>query len=262
MKKAADRNPCEHCSSRAGAKFAEDITMAFQPIFDIAGGKVFAQEALVRGKDGRSASEIFQHVTPENQYQFDQLCRTTAIRTASRLGIDGAISINFMPNAVYDPENCIKQTLNAADKCGFDIRRIIFEFTESENVVDTQHLQSIMRVYRKSGFRTAIDDFGAGYAGLNLLADIVPDILKIDRHLITDIDKNKVRQILVRQIVAMCEDLGVEVVAEGIETPEELSALGDLGVNLIQGYYLATPQFESLQTHPNSPLQPAMSKTG
>lgn len=224
--------------------------MAFQPIFDVTTDTVYAQEALVRGQDGRSAGEIFQHVTVENRYQFDQRCRTTAIEVATRAGLQGALSINFMPNAVYEPRNCIRHTLWTADKCDFDIRNIIFEFTENEQIRDTGHLKNIIETYRQFGFRTAIDDFGAGFSGLNLLVDVVPDLIKLDRHLIIDIDTDETRQAIVRNIVCLCTDLGVQIVAEGVETAGELSQLRALGIDLIQGYYLARPQFEYLQTTP------------
>lgn len=245
---------CQHCASRPGAAFEEDITMAFQPIFDIQTGEVFAQEALVRGKDGRGAGQIFEKVTEENRYRFDQLCRKTAIEVATRVGMTSALSINFMPNAVYEPSHCIAQTLWAADKYDFDITRIIFEFTEVEMVRDTQHLINIMETYREIGFRTAIDDFGAGFSGLNLLADVVPNIIKLDRHLITGLHQDRVRQAIVKRTKQLCDDLGVDVVAEGIEQREELEALAALGITLLQGYCLARPQFEQIKCVPDIDL--------
>ena len=248
------RLACEHCASRPGASFDQDITMAFQPIFDVSTGSVFAQEALVRGKDGRTAGQISEHVTEQNQYRFDQLCRTTAIEVATALGVEGKLSINFMPNAVYEPRNCIRHTLWTADKCDFDTRNIIFEFTENECVRDTSHLKNIVETYRQFGFQTAIDDFGAGYSGLNLLVEVVPDLIKLDRQLIIGIDADIVRQAVVKNLKYMCDDLGVQVIAEGIETAGELDQLSDLGISLVQGYYLARPQYESLQIKVDHPI--------
>lgn len=248
------KRACEHCASRPGASFDEDITMAFQPIFDLSSASVFAQEALVRGKDGRSAGQIFEHVTEANRYQFDQRCRTTAIEAATAAGLQGALSINFMPNAVYEPRNCIRHTLWTADKCDFDIKNIIFEFTEGEHVTDVSHLKNIIETYQQFGFRTAIDDFGAGYSGLNMLVDVVPDLIKLDRHLIINIDEDPIRQAIVNNLVYLCHDLGVQVVAEGIETAGELGLLRSLGIDLIQGYYLAKPQLESLQIKPDNAI--------
>lgn len=254
MQEKCFRQACEHCGTRSGAAFPHEITMAFQPIFDVSTGTVFAQEALVRGKDGRTAKQIFEHVTEANRYRFDQLCRTTAIEVASNAGIDGALSINFMPNAVYEPKNCIQHTLWTAEKHDFDIKNIIFEFTEQDDLHDVGHLKNIIETYRQYGFRTAIDDFGAGSSGLNLLVDVVPDIIKLDRYLIIGIHEDPVRQIIVTNLIALCRDLGVTVIVEGVERIDEFSWLRDAGVMLIQGYLLAKPQFEALQTVSDYPF--------
>ena len=92
---------------------------------------------------------------------------------------------------------------------------------------------------------TAIDDFGAGFAGLNLLADFQPDIIKLDMDLIRGIDQSRPRQAIVRGTVAMCEELGIQVIGEGVETADECSALHDLGIHLMQGYLFSRPLFES-----------------
>ena len=160
------------------------------------------------------------------------------------------LSINFMPNAVYRPELCIRTTLDAAEKYGFPINRIIFEITEGEKVDDVVHLREIVDHYKKQGFLTAIDDFGAGYAGLNLLADVNTDLVKLDMALIRNIDKDKGRRAIARGIIQVCRELSMQVIAEGIETYEELNTLGELGVELFQGYYFAKPAFQALAIVP------------
>ncbi|QDL93487.1 EAL domain-containing protein [Paroceanicella profunda] len=215
--------------------------MAFQPIFDLSTGSIFAQEALVRGPAFEPPSEVFAEVTEENRYNFDQLCRTRAIECAAELGLDGALSINFLPNAVYEPAHCIRRTLWAADKADFPPENLIFEFTEGEQIRSTDHLLAIVSEYRRHGFRIAIDDFGAGFAGLGLLADLQPDILKLDMHLIRGIESSPARRSIVRATLRICSDLGILAVAEGIETPEELDEVADLGVHLVQGYLIARP---------------------
>ncbi len=226
-----------------------DFTFAFQPIVDIGTGEVFAQEALVRGIDGGGSAEVLQHVNDHNRYRFDQSCRVKAVTLAKQLGIDDAgqhLSINFLPNAVYQPDACIRTTLRAAEQTGFPLRRIIFEVTEAEKVTERAHLARIIQAYKRYGFLTAIDDFGAGHSGLNLLADYQPDLLKIDMDLVRGIDGDRPRRAIVRGILAVAEDLGIRVVAEGIETGAERDALQDLGVRLMQGYLFARPQFERL----------------
>ena len=150
-----------------------DIAMAFQPIVDVETGRAFAFEALVRGANGEGAGDILSQVTPENRYAFDQKCRVAAIEGAVAAGIldtDAYLSINFLPNAVYSPVACIQVTLKTARATGFPTNRLIFEFTENEQMADADHVKTIVESYRKMGFATAIDDFGAGHAGLNLLA--------------------------------------------------------------------------------------------
>ena len=232
---------CEMCAERGKDAFALDLNMAFQPIVDTREGTIFAHEALVRGPKGEGAGFVLEQVNHENRYAFDQKCRVTAIEAATRAGITDRISINFMPNAVYKPENCIQTTLWAADKCDFPLENIIFEFTEGEAVSDLAHLKNIFHEYRSHGFLTAIDDFGAGYSGLIRLADLRPDLVKLDMELIRDIPNHPRRQKIVRAVTQLCEDLGITLIAEGIETETEAAALRDLGVHRGQGWLLGKP---------------------
>ncbi|MEX6501615.1 EAL domain-containing protein [Pseudomonas zhanjiangensis] len=235
---------CSACLT--GEKLEFPITMAFQPILDLAKQEVFAHEALVRGATGESAGSLLARVNADNRYAFDQSCRIKAVEWAAKLSVPAMVSINFMPNAVYRAETCIRATLEAARRCNFPLERIIFEVTEQEQVLDIGHLTTILRAYRKQGFMTAIDDFGAGYAGLNLLADFQPDLIKLDMALIRGIDQDNVRQVLVEATLQMCRKLNIRVIAEGIETTGELEVLRGLGVELFQGYLFAKPGFETL----------------
>ena len=124
------------------------------------------------------------------------------------------------------------------------------ETIETEQVDNNSHLTNILREYREFGFKTAIDDFGAGYSGLNLLADFQPDLIKLDMALIRDIDRDKARQAIVRGIVTICADLAVTVIAEGIETAGERDFLADAGIYLMQGYWFAKPAFKALAEIP------------
>jgi len=233
---------------RDGAGFDLPITMAFQPIVDVRTGQAFAYEALVRGQDGSGAGHVLAQVSADNRYAFDQICRTTAIELAARLNMaaDGAhLSINFLPNAVYEPKACIRVTLAAAMRTGFPLNRIIFEFTEGE-AMDSHHILNILRSYRAMGFKTAIDDFGAGYAGLGLLSEFQPDLVKLDMALIRGIDTDRVKRTIVRNTLCMLRDLDIEPVCEGIETMAEHDVLRDFGVSLMQGYVFARPEVEAL----------------
>lgn len=240
---------CAHCAEGTALEF--DFSMAFQPIVDLRDRSIYSQEALVRGKDGASAASIFRHIHEGNRYAFDQACRVKAVKLAAELGGTSYLNINFIPTAVYRPEVCIRTTLEAATTYGFPSEKIIFEFTENDHVDDTEHLRSIVDYYRHIGFQTAIDDFGAGYSGLGLLAEIQTDMLKIDMALVRDIDKKPVLQAIVRSIVSLCRELDMDLLAEGIETRDELRCLSDLGIHLYQGYYFAKPAFEALAEIPS-----------
>jgi EAL domain-containing protein (putative c-di-GMP-specific phosphodiesterase class I) len=108
-------------------------------------------------------------------------------------------------------------------------------------IASISHLRSIIGEYRKRGFRTAIDDFGAGFTGLNLLIDLHPDLIKLDRHTIHGVDGDPRRRALVRGVTTICGDLGIAEIAEGVETAGDLRALKDLGITLFQGYFLGSP---------------------
>ena len=235
---------CKECREGAGLDF--DFTMAFQPFVDVLTGGLFGYEALVRGPNQESAGEILGKVNDSNRYQFDQACRVKAIGLASTLGLEGVLSINFLPNAIYQPATCIRATLEAAKELNFPTDRIMFEVTEGERVGDHAHLAGIFTEYKRIGFRTAIDDFGAGYSGLNLLAEFQPDFIKLDMALTRNIDKDRVRRAIVHGILETCRELNLGVIAEGIETPEECLALQDEGINLFQGYLFAKPGFQHL----------------
>lgn len=239
-------NQCSGC--RDGQAFELPFSMAFQPIVDVNSGTIFAHEALVRGLAGEGAGSILNQVKDDNRYAFDQQCRVKAIELASKLYDPNdkvKLSINFMPNAVYEPRACIRLTLATAMKTGFPVDRIIFEFTESEQL-DTKHVLNILRTYRDMGFKTAIDDFGAGYAGLALLAHFQPDIVKLDMEMVRGIDIDPVKRTIVKHTLGMLEELSIVPVCEGVETVEELKVLRDLGVSLVQGYVFAKPRFEGL----------------
>lgn len=235
---------CSGCNN--GAELGFDIEFAYQPIVDVTTRTIFAHEALVRGPNGESAQSILAKVNDTNRYRFDQACRVKAVSTAARLGMDTYLSINFLPNAVYRPEACIQSTLRAAREHGFPQERIIFEVTEDERVIDRAHLLNIFWQYSRLGFKTAIDDFGAGYAGLNLLSEFQPTLLKLDMDLVRNIEAKPPRQAIVQGLVLMSRLIGSRVIAEGVETRAERDYLAGIGIGLMQGYYFCKPAFKAL----------------
>ena len=240
------RAGCQGCSSQ-DHDFA--IAMAFQPIVDVLTGRPFAFEALVRGSAGEGADEVLARVTPENRYAFDQKCRVAAIEGAVAAGIldtQARLSINFLPNAVYSPAACIQLTLKTARATGFPTDRLIFEFTENEEMIDIDHVKNIVESYRKMGFATAIDDFGAGHAGLGLLAKFQTAYIKLDMDLVRGIEASLPRRMIVEGVIRIADSLGIATIAEGVETVEEFDVLRAIGVRYIQGYLFARPGFKCL----------------
>lgn len=246
---------CEACGRAEGLGFRFEY--AYQPIVDLAQGTVFAHEALVRGPAGEGAMSVLSQVNDANRYRFDQACRVKAIKGAAALGMAEAVSINFLPNAIYKPELCIRTTLEAARAHGFPLEQIIFEVTEGERIEDGPWFAEILREYKRCGFRTAIDDFGAGFAGMKLLSDFQPDIIKIDMDLVRHVDSNRPRQAIVRSLVRLCEEMQIQLVAEGVETLAERDFLRDAGIHLMQGYLFARPAFQAVARVDAAAMAPA-----
>lgn len=239
-----DASHCGQCACGEGLGFS--FSFAFQPIVDVVNRSVFAHEALVRGTEGQGAHHVLSRVNEQNRYAFDQICRVKAVKLASRLGMDSMLSINFMPNAVYQAEYCIRTTLAAAKTYNFDTSKIIFELTENENLSSVQHLVSIIEAYQGMGFSTAIDDFGAGYSRYNIMMASPPDLLKLDMGLVRNINAEPNKQAVIAGIIAMMERLGGRIIAEGVEAKEEYFWLRSQGITLFQGFLFAKPGFECL----------------
>jgi len=222
------------------------FSFAFQPIINVADGSIVAFEALVRGIDNCSAWEVFQQVHEGNKYYFDELLRTKAIPLAARLGIDCNINLNFLPRSLEVSQSAISSTLEIADLSGIPNHNITIEITETEIINNIEWFIEAINIHRSSGIGVAIDDFGAGHSGLNLLASFQPDSIKIDMSLIRNIHTSGPRQAIIRGIIRTCEDLGIDIVAEGVENNEEYQWCHEEGIDLFQGYFFGKPAFEQL----------------
>jgi EAL domain-containing protein (putative c-di-GMP-specific phosphodiesterase class I) len=224
------------------------ISFAFQPIADIEARNVFAYEALVRGPQGESAAQIFGAVPSELLPQFDHFARITAVGLAGRLGLSTRISLNLLPGSLHALPNTLDVLLETAAQAGLANEQLLIEVTESEVIERPREFIDVLNRYRAHGVRLAIDDFGAGYSGLNLLADFQPDLIKLDMHLVRNIDRAGPRQAIARGVLQVCDDLGIEVIAEGVETLAEYLWFKRVGIRLFQGYLLGRPGFEMLAT--------------
>lgn len=234
------------CGRRCADSLDFPIVMAFQPIVDARLRRIHGYEALVRGAKGESAATVIGAIDEKSLYGFDQACRVTAIRSAMELGLDRRLTINFFPQAIYHAESCLRLTLEAAAKYGLPLDRITFEFTENQQVLDHGHLRAIVDTYRHHGFQTALDDFGAGFAGLTMLANFQPDVLKLDRALTSHIDESPARQAILAGVQLIAERLGLGLIAEGVERIAEFRTLESMGIRYFQGYLFARPEIGRL----------------
>jgi EAL domain-containing protein (putative c-di-GMP-specific phosphodiesterase class I) len=222
-----------------------DFSFAFQPIVDANAREVFSYEALIRGVGNESAPHVLRQVPTERLFAFDQKARAHAINLAMRLGISCHLNLNFLPRSLEASPTSIVSSLEAAERANLPIKRIVIEVVEGEIIEDHSQFSRLINEYRGIGLKVAIDDFGAGYSGLNLLAEFQPDQVKLDMKLITGIERHGPRQAIVRAISQICSDLGIDIVAEGIETEDEYAWLASQGIRLFQGYLFAKPGFES-----------------
>jgi EAL domain-containing protein (putative c-di-GMP-specific phosphodiesterase class I) len=225
------------------------LIVHFQPILNVNDQSLYAHEALIRGlsPDGKiiPPNVLFgQAKDAELLFNLDRLCRETIMHTAAKLNYFGRLFINFLPSAIYNPENCLSTTLALAERYAFDPHNLIFEVVETERIDNVAHLRNILDYYRAKGFRTALDDMGSGYSSLNLLASLSPNIVKIDRELIMDIHLEPIKQAIVGGILGMAKQTGITTLAEGVETEQEWQYIRDIGIDLVQGYYFGRPAAE------------------
>lgn len=219
----------------------------FQPIFRAGTHELWGHECLMRAKDQDGSiinpGQLLQWAEQERLiFMLDRICRETHIENAAKsLPGNTSILINFLPTAIYDPSFCLRTTRTTAKQHALDPARVIFEVVESERVVELDHLREILDYYREGGFRTALDDVGSGYAGLTMLAELAPDLIKIDRGLVQRAAQSKMHRIICNALVEIARQSRKLCLAEGIENQEEYDVMRGMGVDLVQGYYFGKP---------------------
>lgn len=228
------------------------LTTHFQPIIDIKSNTIYGYESLARGVDDDGSliypDKLFNWAREGDMlFYLDRACRETSLKTAAVKNIHSKVFINFIPTAIYDPKHCLKSTVQWAEQLNFDPKNIIFEVIESDYVEDLDHLSSILNYYKSQGFMVALDDVGSGYSSLNMIAKLLPNLVKIDRAIIDKIDTNSVNQSIFRAIVQIAKENDIIVLAEGIERVEELAFCAKEGADLAQGYYFAKPSAEPIR---------------
>lgn len=209
------------------------LTVVFQPIVDLATLRVFAHETLLRCVGYASPVNLVEAAA--KQHLTGRLGRT--IRELALAGCpDHGLFLNV------DPTEFDEGWLVRPDDPIFTHEHgVHLEITEGVPLSHYRHCHGVLHEIRRRGAKVAVDDLGAGYSNLKYIADLEPEIVKLDRGLVENLHKNPRMQVLVETMVSMCERLGAKVIAEGIETREELKAVADAGVHYGQGFLIARP---------------------
>lgn len=230
--------------SQADEKLLEGLYVVFQPIVDIHRRRVFAYEALVRSPSFPSPPVLFEHALGCGR------CGELG-REIRKLAVAGASGWPLFLN-VHPQEFGESWIVRPDDPLFAHDADVYLEVTESVPLSHFSLVTPIMRELRAKGIRAVVDDLGAGYSNLRYIADLEPEVVKLDRGLIEGCHKDRRQRILITSIVRMCADLGARVVAEGIELVDELVALVDTGVQFAQGYLIARPGVDLPEPSPES----------
>lgn len=228
----------------------EDIQTVFQPIISLEDGEVLGHEALSRGPANtplQNPEKLFSYAMEHDQlWDLEYLCRTKALESVTRLQLDGKLFLNVNPNIMSDVKFKHGFTREYLRHYKIDAERIVFEITEREAISKLSRFKRTVNHYKEQLYQIAVDDVGSGYSGLNILTDIYPHFMKLDMKLIRDIDSDTTKQMLVESLCEFASHSQINIIAEGIETKEELSTLVKLGVGFGQGYFIQKPNVKLL----------------
>lgn len=226
----------EHLAARLTAVIEnEELTLAVQPIIDLVSGRCFGFEALSRFEDGAPDVVFAQADTVGLGVQLERLAVQEALRLLPFLEPEQYLSVNLTPIAAAE------LAAAAADMEELPLHQLVVEITEHKSVSDYTTLRERLDPLRARGLRVAIDDAGAGFASLHHIVELQPDIIKIDRSLVDGVARNRAQRSIVAGFVLLALDVKATLVAEGVETPEDLAVLADMGVDAAQGFLIARP---------------------
>jgi diguanylate cyclase (GGDEF)-like protein len=221
------------------------LTPHFQPIVSLVQKKIMGYEALIRGPSDSPLHSPFNLFTTAERFnlstRLEFLCREITIQRYADLDIKEKLFINASPLVLLQPEFKKGETLRLLDQYGVNPRSVIIELTEHKPADNYEIMRASAKHYRNMGFEIALDDLGAGYSGLRLWAELLPEYVKVDKHFIHGLDDDPIKLNFVRSIQSMAVSLNCNVIAEGIETEEEFKAIEKLGIGYAQGYYFARP---------------------
>ena len=230
-----DRASADACFTRA----LETLWMAFQPIVDYRNKRLFGFEALVRTKEPTIPHPGALFDVAERLGRLQELSQTIRQVTAQALLQRPAgtyIFVNLHARDLLD-----EQLYEPTAPLSAFAPHLVFEITERVALDEVRDVHARIAALRRLGFRIAIDDLGAGYAGLTAFAQLEPDVVKLDMSLVRDVDKNATKRTLIRTMATLCQELHMQVIAEGIEQTAERDILHELGLDLMQGYLFARP---------------------
>ncbi|MDR2309227.1 MAG: EAL and GGDEF domain-containing protein [Paucimonas sp.] len=251
----------EQLSALSAILAQRSVHCLFQPIVCLSERRILGYEALSRGPSNsplHSPLNLFAVARQAGRLsELEVLCRETACRRFSELNLSGKLFLNVSPESLLEPHYPSGRTLKMLEAVGLPPSRVVIELTEQTPTEDFQLLFNALHHYRDMGFSIALDDLGAGYSSLRLWSELRPDYVKIDRHFIDGIHQDPLKREFVGSILQIARASRAQVIAEGIELGEELAVLGDMGVDLVQGYLLGRPQEFPLGDNPNLLPQPS-----
>lgn len=224
-----------------------DCGFAFQPIVDPFAQQVVSFEALIRTADGGSPQAYFNAFSGNDIYAADLQSKKIAFAMAGKLGLkEQALSVNLLPMTLVNVPGAVGFLLNEIEANGLVPEQIVVEFTESEVISRFDEFKDAVRQLKSAGISVAIDHFGAGFAGLLLLAQFQPDRIKINRDLVADVHRSGPRQAIIQAIIKCCSSLEILVCAVGVEKAEEWMWLESAGISQFQGHLFASPCFAGI----------------
>lgn len=236
----ADRLMGDRAGLEAGfSRATSSLFMAYQPIIRTRDGSIYGWEALLRTRESSVPGPLVFLEMAERLGRIrdlGRLIRTSVAQTARRNR-----GVMFFLN--LHPDDLLDDTLyEPSSPMSILAPEIVLEITERSPVDSVPDVRERIKALRRLGFRLAVDDLGSGYAGLTSFASLEPDFVKLDRGLVADIDSQPIKRKLVSSITAVSRDMGIAVVAEGIETAGERSVVTDLGCDLMQGFLFRRPE--------------------
>ena len=221
-----------------------DFWSAYQPIVSLVDRSVVAHEALLRGVvDGREVGGGDLFFVAEQAgwlHRLDRIGRESAITGAEPWLGDHDLYVNFHPASIYRPQVCLGSTQRVVEESGIAPDRLVFEVVESHAIADRGHLVTVLEHFRSLGWKVALDDVGAGWSSLSLLAAVRPDVVKLDKRLVQELPDDGARTVL-RAVTDRAHQLGAVVVAEGVETERLAEEVTALGADLGQGWLFGRP---------------------